>query len=109
MGHIARGRQGLRVTLSSGPAWDYQASVVTGIAPTSGTTAGGTAVTITGTDFVPGSTPRLSGVNMTSIVVVSSTTITAVTGAHSAGLKTLSILGANGKTSNLMTNAYTYT
>ena len=58
---------------------------VTSIAPTSGPDTGGTAVTLTGTNFGSGATVALGGVAATSVVVVSPSTITATTGAHAAG------------------------
>ena len=57
---------------------------VSAIAPATGSTAGGTAVTITGSGFVSGATVSIGGVAATSVVVVNATTITAVTGAHVA-------------------------
>ena len=58
---------------------------VTSIAPTSGPTAGGTPVTIMGTNFVSGMTVALNGAAATSVVVVNPLTITATTGARAAG------------------------
>ena len=43
---------------------------VTSISPTSGTTAGGTSVTITGTNFISGTTVTIGGSSCTSVVVV---------------------------------------
>jgi hypothetical protein len=59
---------------------------VTGISPTSGPAAGGTAVTITGTGFVSGATVTIGGNAATGLAVVSSTSLTATTPAHAAGL-----------------------
>lgn len=58
------------------------APTVTGIDPPAGTAAGGTTVTITGTDFVASSTVTIGGVAATNVRVVSATTITATTPAH---------------------------
>jgi hypothetical protein len=63
------------------------APTVTGIAPATGPTAGGTAVTITGTDFAAGATVKIDGVAATGVTVVSATSITATTPAGSAGAK----------------------
>eukprot|EP01037_Dinobryon_pediforme_P005920 gene5920-5989_t len=52
---------------------------VTSVSPTSGTLAGGTAITITGTGFTGATGVTIGGVAATSVVVVNSTTITAVT------------------------------
>ena len=62
-----------------------QAPAITSINPTSGSTAGGTSVTITGTSFVSGATVKLGGTAATNVNVNSSTTITATTPAHAAG------------------------
>src|ERR1043165_3810344 len=58
---------------------------VTAISPTSGSTSGGTSVTITGTNFVSGATVSLGGSAATGVSVVSSTSITATIPAHAAG------------------------
>jgi hypothetical protein len=62
------------------------APTVTSLSPSTGTKAGGTAVTITGTGFAVGNTPSVSFGNIaaTSVVVVSATSITCVTPAHDA-------------------------
>ena len=52
---------------------------VTSVSPNNGPTAGGTAVTITGTNFAAGATVTFGGTAATNVVVVSSTTITATT------------------------------
>ena len=60
----------------------------TGISPTFGPSAGGTTVTITGTNFDPSDTTTgvgFGGVAATQVTVVNSTTITAVDPAHAAG------------------------
>jgi hypothetical protein len=58
---------------------------VTAINPNFGPIAGGTLVTITGTNFQLGATLVIGGVAATGVTVVNSTTITATTGAHAAG------------------------
>jgi hypothetical protein len=58
---------------------------VTGISPTSGPAAGGTAVTITGTSFVSGATITIGGSAATGVAFVSATSLTATTPAHAAG------------------------
>ena len=61
-------------------------ATITSIAPAGGSVAGGTGVTITGTNFRSGAAVSLGGVAPTSVVVSDATTITAVTGAHAAGV-----------------------
>lgn len=80
---------------------------VTAIAPESGSTVGGTAVTITGTGFLSGATVSIGDVAATSPVVVSATTITAVTGAHAEGVVDVVVTNPGGGTGT-MTSAYTY-
>jgi hypothetical protein len=58
---------------------------VTAISPTVGSTSGNTAVTISGDDFANGATVSIGGVAATSVVVQSSTRLTAVSGARPAG------------------------
>lgn len=58
---------------------------VTAIAPSTGTTFGGTTVTITGTGFVSGAAVFIGGAAATNVTVTNSTTITARTPAHAAG------------------------
>ena len=62
----------------------FDEPTVTVIAPSFGPKAGGTAVTITGTNFSTARLPTVTigGVACTNIVVVSTTSITATTGAH---------------------------
>ena len=50
---------------------------VSGVSPNSGTTAGGTAVTITGTNFAAGATVTFGSTAATNVVVASATQITA--------------------------------
>jgi hypothetical protein len=77
-----------------------------GISPTSGTTAGGTAVQITGIGFAPPAGVVVGGVAATNVIVVNSTTITAVTGAHAAG--EVDLVVTSGGQSTTLTGAYTY-
>ncbi|MEX0878662.1 MAG: S-layer homology domain-containing protein [Thermoanaerobaculia bacterium] len=55
------------------------APTVTSVAPTSGDAAGGTAIVITGTDFVAGATATIGGVAATGVNVTSATTADATT------------------------------
>jgi hypothetical protein len=89
--------------VSSNPA-----PTVTAITPTSGTTAGGTAVTITGTGFLSGATVSLGGTAATGVTVVSSTSITATTAAHAAGAVSVVVTNSDAQ-SGTLPNGYTYT
>ena len=80
---------------------------VSSVAPSSGSTAGGTAVTITGTNFAAGATVTFGGTAATSVVVVSSTSITATTPEGSAGAVTVTVTNPGGGSGNLA-GAFTY-
>ena len=72
----------------------YGAPTVSGRQPNSGPAAGGTAVTITGTNFAAGATVTFGGTAATNVTVVNSTTITATTPAGSAGAVTVTVTSA---------------
>ncbi len=84
------------------------APTVSAISPTSGTTAGGTAVTITGTGFLSGASVSLGGTAASGVSVVNSTTITATAPAHAAGAVNVVVTNTDAQTGTL-TNGYTYT
>ena len=70
--------------------------VVTGIAPSSGTTAGGTTVTITGTGFTWATKVTFGTVVAISYTVVSDTEISAVSPAKAAGVQNIIVTTAGG-------------
>ena len=76
------------------------------VSPNSGSTTGGTAVTITGTNFAAGATVTFGGTAATNVVVVSGTQITATTPAHAAGAVTVTVT-VNGQSGSL-SNGFTY-
>ena len=80
---------------------------VSSVSPSSGSTAGGTAVTITGTNFVAGATVTFGAAAATNVVVVNRTTITATTPAGSAGAVTVTVTNP-GVQSGSLTNGYSY-
>ena len=88
-GHDAGGSAGA-VTVTVTNRWVQSGSLANGftyvvlptvssVSPNNGPTAGGTAVTITGTNFATGATVTFGATAATNVVVVSSTTITATT------------------------------
>jgi hypothetical protein len=97
-------------TLSSGYTYTTSnpAPSVTSVAPPSGTTAGGTPVTITGTGFLAGATVTLGGTAATGVSVGSSTSITATTPAHTAGAVSVVVKNTDNQTGTL-SGGYTYT
>ena len=98
---------------NSGDNFSYNLPVptVSGVNPNNGPTSGGTAITITGTGFLPGATVVIGQGNGTTgaiaannVVVVSSTEITAVTGGGAkAGTWNLFVTTSGG--TNPQTNA----
>jgi IPT/TIG domain len=84
-----------------------QPPTLTSVSPNSGSTAGGTSVTITGTNFSSGATVRFDSTAATNINVVSSTSITATTPAHAAGPVNIVVTNANGQSATL-TNGFNY-
>jgi hypothetical protein len=79
---------------------------VTSVSPNNGSVAGGTAVTITGTNFAAGATVTFGSNAATNVVVVSGTQITATTPAGSVGAVTVTVT-VNGQAGSLATG-YTY-
>ncbi len=84
------------------------APTVTAITPTSGPTTGGTPVTLTGTGFRSGATVQLGGTPGTSVTVVNSTSITAVSPAHAAGAVSVMVTNTDAQ-SGTLANGFTYT
>ncbi len=76
------------------------------IAPDAGSTAGGTVVSITGSNFAAGAIVTIGGVAATVIVVKDSATLSAKTGAHGAGAASV-VVAVNGLTATL-SDAFTY-
>ncbi|NCC83602.1 MAG: hypothetical protein EOM03_05680, partial [Clostridia bacterium] len=83
------------------------APTVAGISPATGTTAGGTAVTITGIGFVEGATVTIGGTTATGVVVSNATTITAITPAHAAGVVDVVVTNPD-EQSDTLSNGFTY-
>ena len=79
---------------------------ITSISPTSGSTAGGTAITITGTSLTGATSVTVGGVAATSVVVVSSTSVIAVTPEGSVGAKSVAVTTWVGTAS--LASAFTY-
>jgi IPT/TIG domain/Dockerin type I domain len=80
------------------------APTITNINPTSGTTAGGTALTITGTNL-SGATVTIGGSSAT-VTGTTATTATFTTPAHAAGAVDVTVTTAGGSATS--TNGYTY-
>ena len=80
-------------TLSNGFTYVNLTPTVTAISPASGTTAGGTLVTLTGTNFVPGMIVTFGGVEAAETTVANGTSLTASTPLHAMG--TVSVVATN--------------
>jgi hypothetical protein len=80
---------------------------VTLVTANSGTSLGGTSVTITGTGFKAGATATFGGVAATSVTVVTDTSITAVTPAHAAGAVSVVVTNVDAQSGTLAAG-YTY-
>jgi hypothetical protein len=93
-------------TLASGFTYVAPPTVST-VAPGSGTTLGGTAVTLTGTNFVTGATVKFGGIAASSVAVVSSTSLTARTPAHAAGAVNVVVTNPDGQ-SGTLASGFTY-
>jgi hypothetical protein len=82
------------------------APTVASITPKSGTTAGGTPVVITGSNFQSGASVAIGGVAATNVVVAGST-ITATTGAHGTGTVSVAVTNPDASSGSL-SNGYFY-
>lgn len=84
------------------------APTVTAVSPTSGTTGGGTAVTITGTNFNLVTGITFGGTPASSFSDVSSTTVTVVAPAHAAGTVDILVTAAGGTSAIVTADHFTY-
>ncbi len=90
--------------------WNPQpaaAPVVASVAPVNGTTAGGTAVRVTGSFFQSGATVSVGGVAAPVLSVDRSTRLIAVTGAHAAGAVNVVVQNPDARNGTLA-NGFTY-
>jgi hypothetical protein len=104
---VVANSDGQSATLSNGYTYVNTAPSVASVTPASGPIAGGTGVTITGTNFVSGATVSFGGTPATGVTVVSSTSITATTPTHAQGAVDLVVTNSNGQNGTLP-SGYTY-
>src|SRR5262245_5946937 len=83
------------------------AATLTSVTPNTGTNAGGTNVTLAGTNFTGATGATFGGTAATSFVVASSTSITCTTPAHAAGAVTVVVTKAAGN--GTLATGFTYT
>ena len=81
---------------------------VTAVSPSSGPTAGGTSVTITGTNLTGASAVKFGGTNASGYTVNSATQITATAPAGSAGTVDITVTTAGGTSATGASDRYTY-
>ena len=80
---------------------------MTGISPNSGTTVGGTKITISGGGFAAGATVTIGGAAATDVAVSSANQLTATTGVHASGAADVVVSLPNGQRGSLG-SGYTY-
>jgi hypothetical protein len=88
---------GTSATLSSGFTFGTASLTVSSVSPISGPAAGGTTVTISGANFQTGVSVTFGGLAATSVSLSNSSTIVAVTPAHSSGSVDISVTNSNGQ------------
>ena len=114
----AAGGHGIRVVTAGGTSPSVTADVftfqsaaptVTAINPSSGPTAGGTTVTVTGTGLTGATKVLFGSVAATKFTVVSGTQITAVAPAQAAGARNISVTTPVGTSSSVAADVFTDT
>ena len=81
---------------------------VTSVAPTSGPTAGGTVVTVTGTSLTGATAVKFGAAPATAFTVNSATSITATAPAGAAGVVDITVTTAGGTSATSAADQYTY-
>jgi len=105
---VKNGVEGALSNEVSAAPYTFAAPTITGISPSSGPLAGGTAVTITGTGFRAGATITVGGTTLTGITVVSSSSITGTTAIGSAGARDVVVTNSDGQLATLP-SGFSYT
>ncbi len=96
------GTRGAAFTYTPAPA-----PVVSAISPVKGSSTGGTVVTVTGSNFVPGATVLLGSTPATNVSFSSATTLTASTPAHTPGAVDVVVRNPDGQ-AGTKSGAFTY-
>ncbi|HEY5151725.1 MAG TPA: IPT/TIG domain-containing protein, partial [Mycobacterium sp.] len=98
--------------LAAGDRFTYTAPpkpAVTGITPTGGTTAGGTVVTVTGSNLTGATRATFGGTAGTALTVVSPTQLTVTSPARAAGVVDMQVTTPGGASALAAGDRYTYT
>ena len=93
----------LSIAISANPA-----PTISGVSPNSGPAAGGTAITISGTNFRTGAVVQFGGLAASSVQIVNATQIQAVTPAESSGTIDVTVQDSDGLTATSV-DAFTFT
>ncbi len=108
--HIQITAPGGTTVSTSADQYTYTGAVtVTGISPTSGATAGGTSVIITGTNFTSVTAVKFGTTTASSYTVNSSTQITAVSPAGTAGAVDVTVTSGGTTSATSSADLFTYT
>src|SRR5262249_18543636 len=84
------------------------APTITAVSPASGTNAGGTVVTISGTNFTGASSVKFGGVNATGFTVLSDGSLTATAPAHAAGTVDITVTTPGGTSAITSADHFSY-
>lgn len=84
----------------------FTPAVISSVTPAVGAAAGGTHVTLTGSNFTPGTTVTVGGVAATGVTVDAPGKLRLITGAHAAGL--VNVVVTNDAGAVTATGAFTY-
>lgn len=95
-------------TASAFSARDFLTPTITSIAPTSGPSAGGTSVVITGTNFETNMSATIGGAGTTGVSVTPPTTLNATAPAGSAGARNVVVTNTDSGFTATLTSGFTY-
>lgn len=95
------------ITISNGFTYEAQAPTLSAVSPSSGSTDGGTLLTLTGTGFTPTTTVLIDGQSASNITVINPSSLTAITPAHATGVVDISV--NNGVGTAVLSGSFTYT
>lgn len=105
---IVHNPDGGTATLGGGFIFGVSAPALTGVSPTTGPATGGTPITVVGNNFAHNATLTIGGAAATSVIIINTHTLTAVTPAHVAGTVGLVLTNPDGPTASLAA-AFTFT
>ncbi len=97
---------GTSSSLTGGSDFVLERPTLTSVSPNSGSSAGGTAITIDGTGFLSATGATVGGAALTNFTVVNDTTITGTTSAGGAGLDDVVVITAAGNAT--LSNGFTF-